>query len=125
MSVQNQVLSKHGAVRGHSPAILWFNPTGRMLKLTTACVLLLLPTHTRNRMVTQGHDHAEKGGVYLSEEHLVAFEKYKCLFKGPLTVPPGGKVGTDQSKNPHLTFRPVTLDISTIVLFPDPGTALG
>lgn len=28
-------------------------------------------------------------GVYLDDSHLDAFDKYRVLFKGPLTVPPG------------------------------------
>lgn len=31
----------------------------------------------------------EKTGHIVTEEHLQAFEKYKVLFKGPLTIPPG------------------------------------
>ena len=36
-----------------------------------------------------GYDTMQRTGVYMSEDHLQAFEQHKVLFKGPLTVPPG------------------------------------
>lgn len=40
-------------------------------------------------MMEMGFEAEQRTGIYISEEHLQAFEKYKILFKGPLTVPPG------------------------------------
>lgn len=36
-----------------------------------------------------GYESAKRGGEYVSEKHLEAFETTRVLFKGPLTIPPG------------------------------------
>ena len=42
--------------------------------------------------------------MYIDDAHLDAFDKYKVLFKGPLTVPPG-----DSKKYDGLLPRPLPL----------------
>lgn len=35
----------------------------------------------------QGYEAQQRTGVYISEDHLKAFEDIGVLFKGPLTIP--------------------------------------
>lgn len=39
--------------------------------------------------MAMGFEAEQQCGVYIDDAHLDAFDKYKVLFKGPLTVPPG------------------------------------
>lgn len=59
-----------------------------MLTLPTTPLARAYSTR-RAGVVRQGFEAEQQCGVYIDDTHLDAFDKYKVLFKGPLTVPPG------------------------------------
>jgi len=93
LSVQSltaaRALSTSSSVRAHD--ILCFEGDGIGPEIVQAAQEAIGATGVdiNWHKMDMGYDTEKRTGVYLDDSHLDAFDQYRVLFKGPLTVPPG------------------------------------